>query len=147
MQALRNPALEKVEKKLTGKTEEPSSEKRSSVKDKLQTTSSAQKSFVLTFLKNWTTKCRALEKVSQENQSVSPEKSHKQGDRPDRDVDVTENVLSDGQNEDVELCAEVVPPHVLEELDDKIRALEKVTQESRPAKPRTRRSRKCPLGR
>ena len=52
MQALRNPALEKVEKKLTGKTEEPSSEKRSSVKDKLQTTSFAQKSFLLTFLKN-----------------------------------------------------------------------------------------------
>ena len=52
MQALRNQALEKVEKKLTGKTEEPSSEKRSSVKDKLQTASFAQKSFLLTLLKN-----------------------------------------------------------------------------------------------
>ena len=46
-------------------------------------------------------------------------------------MDVAENVLGDGQNEDVELCAEVVPHHVLEELDDKVRALEKVTQESR----------------
>ena len=39
---------------------------------------------------------------------MSPEKSHKQGDRPDRDADVKENVLGGGQNEDVELCAEVV---------------------------------------
>ena len=53
-------------------------------------------------------------------QSVSPEKSHKQGDLPGRDVNVTENVLSDGQNEDAELCAEVVRPHVVEQLDDKM---------------------------
>ena len=52
MQALRNPALEKVEKKLTGKTKEPAIEKRSSVKDKLQTMSFAQKTGVLTFLQS-----------------------------------------------------------------------------------------------
>ena len=40
--------------------------------------------------------------------SVSPEKSHKQGDRPGRDADVKENVLGCGQDEDVELCAKVV---------------------------------------
>ena len=88
-----------------------------------------------------------LEKVSQESRSESQEKSHKQGGRPDQDADVTEKVLSDGQNEDVELCAEVVPPHALEELDAKILAFEQITQESRPAKPRSRRKRKCPLGR
>ena len=62
MQALRNPALEKVEKKLAGKTEEPAGEKRSSVKDKLQTTSFAQKSFVLPFLQKIGRPVRALEK-------------------------------------------------------------------------------------
>ena len=64
MQALRNPALEKVEKKLSGKTEELASEKRSSVKDKLQTTSFAQKSFVLTFLQNSVARFELLKRAT-----------------------------------------------------------------------------------
>ena len=49
---------------------------------------------------------------------ASPEKSRKQIDRPNRDLDVTEDVLDGGQTEDNELCEKVAPLHVFQELDD-----------------------------